>query len=114
MTSPRCRRSTPRPVPSFRVARPEPDSRKLHSSRASWLPPTIGGGSVSVIPGGRAIPDSTQRSSSCRGNSHLPVTLLQGMAPDVTSRVRLRSPSRRYSAASLVVRNSILHLYAYL
>ena len=45
ITSPRSSRSTPRPVPSVREARPEPDSRNAHSSRSSWLPPTMGGGS---------------------------------------------------------------------
>ena len=32
-----------------------------------------------IIPAGRASPDMTQRSSSCRGKSHLPATLLHGM-----------------------------------
>ena len=49
------------------------------------LPPTIGGGCAAIMPAGRASPESTQRSSSWRGNSHLPVTLLQGISPEVTS-----------------------------
>ena len=48
-------------------------------------PPTTGGGSAISMPAGRASPDSTQRSSSCRGKSHFPVTLVQGIAPVVTS-----------------------------
>ena len=46
---------------------------------------TTGGGSAINMPAGRARPDRTQRSSSCRGNRHFPVTLLQGIAPVVTS-----------------------------
>ena len=54
ITSPRCRRSTPRMVPSFSEASADPLSRRLHCNRSSWLPPTIGGGSAAIMPLGRA------------------------------------------------------------
>jgi hypothetical protein len=45
----------------------------------------IGGTGSATKPSGRARPADTQRSSAARGNSHLPVTFEQGMAPCATS-----------------------------
>ena len=61
------------------------ERRQRGAGLAHWLPPTIGGGSAGLMPGGRASPDRTQTSSAWRGKSHLPVTLLQGIAPAATS-----------------------------
>ena len=81
MTSPFRKRRYPVSLPSGRMARPAPLLISAHCSSGSWLPPTIGGGSAGTTPSGRAMPASSQRSRSARGNSHLPVTLVHGIAP---------------------------------
>ena len=95
MTSPRVSRRKPSSLPSGRLASPQPLSRSAHSSKGSWLPPTIGGAAQWASAAGAISPAVTQRSSAARGNSHRPVTLVHGTAPFATSSYSLRSDSRR-------------------
>ena len=84
MVSPAVKRLKPASLPTASVARPEPLSRKAHSSSGSWLPPTIGAGSGRVMPAGRVTLEASQWSSSALGNSQRPVTLVQGTVPSAT------------------------------
>ena len=54
------KRAKPASLPTASVARPEPLSRKAHSSSGSWLPPTIGAGSGRVSPAGRETLEASQ------------------------------------------------------
>ena len=77
---------------AFRQRRkPRAALRSAHSSSGSWLPPTIGAGSAAGMPFGRVRFAASQRSSSDCGNSHLPVTLVHGIASSATSSSSLRS-----------------------
>src|SRR5262249_20188213 len=92
--SPNRNRDRPVALPSGRLASREPLSRRAHSSNGSWLPPTIGGAGACPAPGAIILAASHWLSAAF-GNSHLPVTLVQGTPPFATSSYSLRSDSRR-------------------
>ncbi len=72
-------------LPPNLTASSVPASRSAQSSRGSWLPAQMAGRGCKVsTPSAYSACRASQASTSARGNSSLPVTRTQGIAPVAT------------------------------